>query len=114
MVGLGGVWVEALNDVRVMPADLSKAGVIEEIHLPEALTAARVRIVRPPTWIVGAMSCASARPCARNRIMRSTSSDIVLAAGEVSSPDALIVTDLAHDAVEEQTFGQDHAQNQGL
>jgi acyl-CoA synthetase (NDP forming) len=32
MVGLGGIWVEALGDVRLMPADLPRARVIEEIH----------------------------------------------------------------------------------
>jgi acyl-CoA synthetase (NDP forming) len=32
MVGLGGIWVEALDDVRLMPADLASAQVVEEIH----------------------------------------------------------------------------------
>ena len=32
MVGLGGVWTEALNDVRLMPAGLSRERVIEEIQ----------------------------------------------------------------------------------
>ena len=32
MVGLGGIWVEALGDVRLMPADLPRARVIEEIR----------------------------------------------------------------------------------
>jgi succinyl-CoA synthetase beta subunit len=31
MVGLGGIWVEALHDVRLLPADLPKARVLEEI-----------------------------------------------------------------------------------
>jgi len=31
MVGLGGIWVEALNDVRLMPASLTKARVVEEL-----------------------------------------------------------------------------------
>jgi acetate---CoA ligase (ADP-forming) len=31
MVGLGGIWIEALNDVRLMPADLDEAGIIAEI-----------------------------------------------------------------------------------
>jgi acetate---CoA ligase (ADP-forming) len=31
LVGLGGVWTEALDDVRLMPADLSRARVIAEI-----------------------------------------------------------------------------------
>jgi len=32
MVGLGGIWVEALGDVRLMPADLPRARVIEEVQ----------------------------------------------------------------------------------
>jgi acetate---CoA ligase (ADP-forming) len=31
MVGLGGIWVEALGDVRLMPPDLSEAAIIEEL-----------------------------------------------------------------------------------
>lgn len=31
MVGLGGVWIETLNDVRLMPADLGEARIVEEI-----------------------------------------------------------------------------------
>lgn len=31
MVGLGGIWIETLNDVRLMPADLDEAGIVAEI-----------------------------------------------------------------------------------
>ena len=31
MVGLGGLWIETLNDVRLMPADLDEAGIAAEI-----------------------------------------------------------------------------------
>jgi acyl-CoA synthetase (NDP forming) len=31
MVGLGGIWIETLHDVRLMPADLDVAGIIAEI-----------------------------------------------------------------------------------
>ncbi len=31
LVGLGGIWVEALGDVRLMPPDLSEAAIIEEL-----------------------------------------------------------------------------------
>jgi acyl-CoA synthetase (NDP forming) len=31
MAGLGGVWVEALHDVRLMPADLSREAIVAEI-----------------------------------------------------------------------------------
>lgn len=32
MVGLGGIWVEALNDVRLLPPDLSVDEIIAELH----------------------------------------------------------------------------------
>ncbi len=31
LVGLGGIWVEALGDVRLLPPDLSEAEIIEEL-----------------------------------------------------------------------------------
>jgi acyl-CoA synthetase (NDP forming) len=31
MIGLGGVWIETLNDIRLMPADLDEAGIVAEI-----------------------------------------------------------------------------------
>jgi len=31
MVGLGGIWIETLNDVRLMPADLDEGGIAAEI-----------------------------------------------------------------------------------
>lgn len=33
MVGLGGIWTEALADIRIFPAGLSRAAIIEEIRL---------------------------------------------------------------------------------
>lgn len=31
LVGLGGIWVEALGDVRLLPADMSEADIVEEL-----------------------------------------------------------------------------------
>ena len=31
LVGLGGVWIEALKDVRLIPADMAEADIIEEL-----------------------------------------------------------------------------------
>jgi acyl-CoA synthetase (NDP forming) len=31
LVGLGGIWIETLNDVRLMPVDLDEAGIMAEI-----------------------------------------------------------------------------------
>ncbi|HKS45852.1 MAG TPA: acetate--CoA ligase family protein, partial [Amycolatopsis sp.] len=32
MVGLGGVWVEALGDVRLIPPDLAEAEIVDELR----------------------------------------------------------------------------------
>jgi acyl-CoA synthetase (NDP forming) len=32
LVGLGGIWVEALGDVRLLPPDLSRDAIVEELH----------------------------------------------------------------------------------
>ncbi len=32
LVGLGGVWIEALKDVRVLPADLAEADIVDELR----------------------------------------------------------------------------------
>ena len=31
-VGLGGIWIEALHDIRILPADIDRDGVIEELQ----------------------------------------------------------------------------------
>ena len=31
-VGLGGIWIEALHDIRILPADIDRDGVIEELR----------------------------------------------------------------------------------
>jgi acyl-CoA synthetase (NDP forming) len=30
--GLGGIWIEALHDIRIFPADLDRDGIIDELH----------------------------------------------------------------------------------
>jgi hypothetical protein len=32
LVGLGGVWIEALKDVRLLPADLAEADIVAELQ----------------------------------------------------------------------------------
>jgi acetate---CoA ligase (ADP-forming) len=32
LVGLGGIWIEALKDVRLLPADLAEADIVEELR----------------------------------------------------------------------------------
>jgi succinyl-CoA synthetase beta subunit len=31
-VGLGGIWIEALHDIRILPAAIDRDGVIDELH----------------------------------------------------------------------------------
>jgi hypothetical protein len=31
-VGLGGIWIEALHDIRILPADIDRDGVIDELR----------------------------------------------------------------------------------
>jgi acetate---CoA ligase (ADP-forming) len=40
-VGLGGIWIEALHDIRIFPADLSRDGIIAELHELKAATLLR-------------------------------------------------------------------------
>ncbi|MEO5773718.1 MAG: acetate--CoA ligase family protein [Sphingomicrobium sp.] len=32
LVGLGGIWVEALGDVRLLPADMAESDILDELH----------------------------------------------------------------------------------
>lgn len=36
MVGLGGIWIEALKDVRLLPADLAEADIVDELQRLQA------------------------------------------------------------------------------
>ena len=75
MVGLGGVFVETLGDVRLMPADLPVARVLEEIgRLARPCCAAPAAHRRPMSRRWRTPSCASAPRCACGpRSPRSTS-----------------------------------------
>ena len=48
MVGLGGVWVEALHDVRLMPPDLSRDAIMDEIGKLKAAALLEGARGRPP------------------------------------------------------------------
>lgn len=41
LVGLGGIWIEALKDVRLLPADLAEADIVEELSRLKAATLLR-------------------------------------------------------------------------
>ena len=97
MVGLGGIWVEALGDVRLMPPDLSEAEIIGELR--KLKTAKLLEGFRgSPPADVNAVAAAAA---AIGRLMRArpdiTEVDInplmVHAAGRgATALDALIIT----------------------
>ena len=97
MVGLGGIWVEALGDVRLMPPDLSEAEIIGELR--KLKTAKLLEGFRgSPPVDVNAVAAAAA---AIGRLMRArpdiTEVDInplmVHAAGRgATALDALIIT----------------------
>jgi succinyl-CoA synthetase beta subunit len=60
MAGLGGVWIEVLNDVRLMPADLGREAIVSEIV--QVKSAALLRGTRgQPEADVDAMSAAILR-----------------------------------------------------
>ena len=47
LVGLGGVWIEALKDVRLMPADMAEEDIVVELsRLKAAIAAARASAAR--------------------------------------------------------------------
>ena len=35
LVGLGGIWIEALHDVRLIPADMAEEDIVVELRPPE-------------------------------------------------------------------------------
>jgi acyl-CoA synthetase (NDP forming) len=66
-VGLGGIWTEALDDVRLMPADLSRDGIIGEIgrlrgarllHGLRGSAPVDVSAVADVAMLIGALMCA--------------------------------------------------------
>ena len=51
MVGLGGIWIEALHDVRLLPPDLSRAAIAEEVAKLKGFGLLRGARGRPPADI---------------------------------------------------------------
>jgi succinyl-CoA synthetase beta subunit len=94
MVGLGGVWVEALNDVRLMPADLLKTRVVEEIHrLKGAALLRGVRGRQPVDMeaLADSVMRIGAAIRARAEIIEIEINPLVVHAAGVVAVDALIV-----------------------
>src|SRR5262245_16006721 len=94
MVGLGGIWVEALNDVRLMPADLPKTRVVEEIHRLRGAALLRGVRGRPPADVealADTVMRVGAAIRARAEIVEIEINPLVVRAAGVVAVDALIV-----------------------
>jgi acetate---CoA ligase (ADP-forming) len=97
MVGLGGIWVEALHDVRLLPADLPKERVLEEIGRLKGAQLLRGARGHPPADIealADTVMRVGASIRARPEIMEIDINPlVVLAAGAgVIALDALIIS----------------------
>jgi acetate---CoA ligase (ADP-forming) len=98
LIGLGGIWVEAMGDLQVLPAEADKATIVEALH--------RLRAAKLLTGFRGApcadVEAAAGVAMAIGRLMRTVPEIVeidvnplvVHAAGEgATAVDALIVVD---------------------
>jgi len=96
MVGLGGIWTEALDDVRLMPADVSRDGVMAEIdRLKGARLLRGFRGSEPVNVraIADAVLCVAALMRSRPEISEIDINPLVAYPDRVLALDALIVAD---------------------
>jgi acyl-CoA synthetase (NDP forming) len=95
MVGLGGIWVEALNDVRLMPADLDAAGIAAELTRLKAAALLKGSRGQPPADIdalVDAITRIGALMCAHSQIAEIDINPLVVYPKGVLALDVLLVT----------------------
>jgi len=95
LVGLGGIWTEALDDVRVMPADLASAEVIAEIGALKGAKLLRgLRGAAPAdiAAIADVATCVGALMRARPEIAEIDINPLMAYPDRVLALDALIVT----------------------
>jgi acyl-CoA synthetase (NDP forming) len=57
-VGLGGIWIEALHDIRIFPADLSRDGIIAELYQLKAAALLRGGRGTPAADLAAIANCA--------------------------------------------------------
>ena len=77
-VGLGGIWIEALHDIRILPADLDREGIVDELRKLKgavlfAAAAARrqqTSVRLPIACCVSAGSCAATDTSPKSRSIR--------------------------------------------
>jgi hypothetical protein len=96
VVGLGGVWTEALDDVRLMPADLPRERVIAEIGRLKGARVLQGLRGAPPVDIAAIADVAvrvGALMRARSEIAEIDINPLIAYPKGVLALDALIVTD---------------------
>jgi len=101
VVGLGGVWTEALADVRVMPAGLPKETIITEIHALKGAPLLRGFRSLPPSDLHAVAEVAmriAAAMLARPEIIEIDVNPLAVYADSVLALDALIVSSAPHIA----------------
>jgi acyl-CoA synthetase (NDP forming) len=96
MVGLGGIWTEALDDVRLMPANVSRDGIVAELdRLKGARLLRGFRGSEPVNIraIADAVLCVAALMRSRPEISEIDINPLVAYRDHVLALDALIVAD---------------------
>ncbi|MFL6937267.1 MAG: acetate--CoA ligase family protein, partial [Xanthobacteraceae bacterium] len=95
MAGLGGVWVEALHDVRLMPPDLSRDAIIAEVAQLKAaglLTGLRGRPPADLATLADAIALIGALLRARPEVAEIDINPLVVTPHGVLALDVLLVT----------------------
>ena len=95
MVGLGGIWVEVLDDVRLMPADLPRSGIADAVGSSRRAACCAALRGRPPADIdalVDAVAKVGALMRARPRITEIDINPLVVYPRGVLALDVLMVT----------------------
>jgi acyl-CoA synthetase (NDP forming) len=96
LVGLGGIWTEALGDARLMPPDLSRDQIVAEIGKLKGarmLTGARGAPPADTSAIADVVTCVGALMRARPEIREIDVNPLVAYPRGVLALDALIVVD---------------------
>ncbi|MFL5049022.1 MAG: acetate--CoA ligase family protein, partial [Xanthobacteraceae bacterium] len=95
MAGLGGVWVEALHDVRLMPADLSRDAIMAEVGQLKAAGLLTGLRGRPPAHLAAladAIAVIGALLRARPEVVEIDINPLVVTPHGVLALDVLLVT----------------------
>ncbi len=58
-IGLGGIWIEALHDIRILPAEIDREGIIEELQKLKGAALLRGGRGMPPADLGAVADCVS-------------------------------------------------------